>query len=243
MPIFPVKLWCGYFLGAGTPLYLEIDLPGERHSDAVVVAQRSKAKPAICLDKAIYENAEDDFKATLRFAFEFTARTVGWPIDGCFHVNFVPIDPRASLPDFEGGSLFGPVAIGLAQAVVRAEPECLRYPLRSLRPVLEAVRLDRVAASAAYAEATDSFAPVACIANKLDSFFLLPERPAVCVVAMGQDLNDRCGSADKTYEQMDPVRFKAPKGAGFLPVLRAYDALDALLRLWEAQSKTLANIL
>jgi len=232
MPDFPVRLWCGYFLGAGTPLYLDIDLAGNN---------------PVSLDPAIAAIAAPGFIATLDAAYLSTACTIGWPIRGFFRLNFVPIAPGAAPlpPAFRGGSVFGAVAIGLAQAVTRAEPSCLRYAVRPLRSVLESVRLDHVAVSADYAPNVESFAPVGCIADKLDSFFLpsLPERPAVCVVAMQQDLNARCGQAVNPPPQMDPFRFTPTNQRGFLPVLRAYDAVDALLKLWEAQSKTLANVL
>jgi hypothetical protein len=227
MPDFPVRLWCSYVLssGSGVPLYLEIGKTG------------GGGPPS--LDSTIATIANKAFTDTLDTAFQFISRAIGWPIRDSFRINFAAIAPGAAPlpPEFTGDSHFGAVAIGLAQAVARAEPDCLRYTVRPLRPILESVRLDRVAVSAAYDKEVDGFKPVNCIANKLDSFFLpqLHARPAVCVVAMGQDLNMRCGGADDAGKRSDP----APN----IPILRAYDPVDALLKLWEAQSKSLASVL
>ena len=229
----PVRLWCSYFNGAGTPLYLD-------------VVRVAGSRPPT-LDPRIARIATQKFTETVNLAFQSTLRVIGWPVGCTFRIDFEPVAPVAApLPGrLDGGSHYGAVAIGLAQAVVRAEPDCLRYAARPLRPMLESVCLDWVAVSAAHDPDIDSFKPVGCMADKLESFCIPQvQHPAVCVVAMGQSLDARCtppmGNAP---EQGMSDRYIPLNREGFLPVLRAYDATDALLRLWEAQSKTLANYL
>ncbi len=225
-----VRLWCGYYNGAGTPLYLDVDVfPAE--GDAIL-------RPDIDAISRI------DFKETIRLASRYVRWVIGWPENETFEIAFIPIAPDAypRPGSFEGTSHFGAVTMGLAQAVARSHPQCARSGAQRLLHILDSVCLDRVAVCATFAEDAGDFKPVECIGNKLESF-CLPEvpRPAVSVVALNEDLDKRCGRDYGYAPQKDPDFYHPQNSGEALPILRARDPIEAFLRLWDGQAGALVG--
>jgi hypothetical protein len=233
-----VQLWVSYWLGVGTPLFLILE---DRE------AQKGVSPFELAPD--IEGRATQPFQDAANQAYCQTVHTLGWPAHKSFVMSLKQIDDAYPLPRrLDGDSLFGGVAIGLAQAVARAEPDCLRYPARQLLALFQGVCLTHVAVTAGCHPRTKGFAPVGCIRDKLDCFCQLDltGRPAVCVVAAAQSLNGedaRCRKSAGEPDQPDgePAVYTPHNGAGPLPLLAAYDAIDAYLKLFERQSRFAAR--
>lgn len=208
----PVRLWASYFDGIGTPLVLVVD-------------ECEGSGPPV-LDSKIARIATPRFEETVHLAFDHTRYTFGWPARKSFKLSLEPIDRAYPLPNrLDGTSLFGTLAMGLAQSIARVESGCLKHSACSLLPQLRGTSLGRVAVTASCDTKTGQFSPVGCIVDKLHSL-CLPDivGPAVCIIATSQECGD--------VEQDDSHR---------LPLLRADDPIDAFVRLWESQSIDVAN--
>ena len=240
------RVWGAYCDGIGTPIRVIVsvlDAPGCPPK----LCSRLPAKPT------------PDFTDALTAAYLNIASTVGWPTGKSFEVHLQPLAANYPLPRvIDGDSLFGALSLVLAQSAIRIEPGCIRYPLRDLACCIRATALHRVAVTATLDPATGNLSPVECIRHKLDGFCnsdvedqLHAIGPRVCVIATSQDLNDqhgRChhdGGPSAEPVQSDPELYHAPfrpvNHSRTFPLLRAYTAVDAFVKLWGIQARGLAR--
>jgi hypothetical protein len=153
---------------------------------------------------------------------------------------------RPELGNIDGGSLYGPLAMGMLQALAKAPPKAIESGMRrqflELIPQFRNASLAKVAVTAEGDEATGDFRPVGGIRQKLQKLAELKNDELVaCIVAWDQDLPPDLLEAHhpNTNQGRSDIHFDWLRSPGQrTAIIRAHDPVDAFCRLWEIQRRS-----